>query len=37
MFLIYSAASAVESCRAFLERHGLAAHAVAQRVLKKLT
>jgi glucosyl-dolichyl phosphate glucuronosyltransferase len=37
MLLIYSAAYAVESCRDFLDRRGPAAHAVAQRVLKKLT
>jgi hypothetical protein len=37
MLLIYSAAYALESCRAFLDRRGPAAHAVAQRVLKKLT
>jgi glycosyltransferase involved in cell wall biosynthesis len=37
MMLIYSVAYAVESCRDFLDRRGPAAHAVAQRVLKKLT
>jgi hypothetical protein len=37
MLLIYSAGYAVESCRDFLDRRGPAAHAVAQRVLKKLT
>jgi glucosyl-dolichyl phosphate glucuronosyltransferase len=37
MLMIYSAGYAVESCRDFLDRRGPAAHAVAQRVLKKLT
>ncbi len=37
MLLIYSIAYAVESCREFLDHRGPAAHAVAQRVLKKLT
>jgi glycosyltransferase involved in cell wall biosynthesis len=37
MLLFYSAGYALESCRDFLDHRGPAAHAVAQRVLKKLT
>ncbi len=37
MLLIYSAGYALESCRDFLDHRGLAAHVLAQRVLKRLT